>query len=403
MCAEEWTGIRGGGGVDSSNDRCRFNIYSIVAFVPDTVLSPPITDPFKSWERDMLALGELSQASLDKYRPMWDAWCHWLAAQGLLWDVVTAENLDQFLQGAAPGTGGRRPALNPHRMSTYTRQRYWRLLRGVYASARRAGLVDANPVLDLPEHRRPSIWRKDRLSQILEPRVFENLSQAKTLAASMPAKYDHQWWHFRDRAILAMLVATGITTSELIALRAIDVCAVDRQGLRRAQQELFEKPELAVVVDVMDTAQRVDRSIPFVSDLQEILYDWMRRRQALIETYAHAHVPAPQQRAFIRDMTGKGPLFLARRAPDSPAPFPAMEPVTVYNTVGKALKALRRQMGQSDAEQASGPHVAKGPAVVRNTVLRHWIDTVGVAETVRLAGLKDQDSLRFIIPAGKRP
>jgi hypothetical protein len=68
----------------------------------------------------------------------------------------------------------------------------------------------------------------------------------------------------------------------------------------------------------------------------------------------------------------------------------------VYYSVSQALKKLRRM----DSTAVLGvkldvPYVAKGPAVIRNSMLHEWLLTVGVAETVKRAGLKDLDSLRF--------
>lgn len=46
------------------------------------------------------------------------------------------------------------------------------------------------------------------------------------------------------------------------------------------------------------------------------------------------------------------------------------------------------------------PYVAKGAAVIRNSVIKRWLDTVGVSETVRRAGLKREASLR-LRPTGR--
>ena len=47
---------------------------------------------------------------------------------------------------------------------------------------------------------------------------------------------------------------------------------------------------------------------------------------------------------------------------------------------------------------STDPYVAKGPAVIRNSVLKHWLDTVGEDETVKRAGLKCVESLRLQAP-----
>lgn len=49
------------------------------------------------------------------------------------------------------------------------------------------------------------------------------------------------------------------------------------------------------------------------------------------------------------------------------------------------------------------PYVAKGAAVIRNSVIAHWLQTLGVMETLRLAGLKNVASLRLPMPVGPVP
>ncbi len=121
--------------------------------------------PFDRWASDLMAAGELSQRSAEKYRTLWNVWLHWLLAKSGAWHTASPALIDEFLQGPAPGQGGRRPALNPQRMSSYTRQRYWRLLQGVYAAAARIGAIDTSPAMGVPIARRPTTTRRDRQSR----------------------------------------------------------------------------------------------------------------------------------------------------------------------------------------------------------------------------------------------
>ena len=96
----------------------------------------------------------------------------------------------------------------------------------------------------------------------------------------------------------------------------------------------------------------------------------------------------------------ESPLFLARRARIGGDELPALEAVTVYYAVSKALNKLRSQVlppmtAPSVGVVPDAPHVAKGPAVIRNSVIRAWLDSVGPVETVRRAGLQNVDSLRL--------
>lgn len=176
----------------------------------NTVVKP---DAIENWANGVVLHGDLSQPSVDKYRALWLAWRGWLLLRGIDWDRVTGVLAEEFLQGPPPGQGGRRPAINAHRMSSYTRQRYWRLLRGVYARAAQDGKMPSSPLVEVPEKRRPTISSRDRLSQVLEPQLFERLQVPKTIESIIAVKTAADWWHRRDRAMLALLVETGVTTS----------------------------------------------------------------------------------------------------------------------------------------------------------------------------------------------
>ena len=178
-----------------------------------------LPDAFDSWAAGLVLDGELSQRSADKYRPLWLAWRSWLSLRQWDWRQVTGALIEEFLQGAAPGQGGRRPALSKDRMSSYTRQRYWRLLRGVYATAVRDGLLPCSPVLEVAQQLRPRIALRDRQSQVLEPLLFARLREPQVLRSIIAIKTEADWWHGRDRAMLALLVDVGITTAELIGLQ----------------------------------------------------------------------------------------------------------------------------------------------------------------------------------------
>lgn len=361
---------------------------------PDT---PKVrTDPYKSWSEDMIGQGELSQRSVDKYETLWKAWRGWLESRTRDWHTVDGTLIEEFLQGAAPGKGGRRKAINAEHMSSYTRQRYWRLLRGVYATAVKDGKIQANPVLDIPEEARPSISNRDRQSQVLEPFIFARLRDPKTIEKIIPVKTAADWWHRRDRAIMALLVDTGITTSELQSLRGMDISRADRQPLDPDQFSLEQETPAKLVIDVMDSSEIVGRTLTLSDSVTPVMIEWLRERQTLLVERAARTDALTKRGEFLRMHERQGPLFVARRARAATSLLPPMEPVTLYYTVSQALKKLRKLVGAgSSALDLNEPHVAKGPAVIRNSVIRNWLDTVGPAETVLRAGLKNIESLRL--------
>ena len=359
-----------------------------------------VPDTFESWANGAILHGDLSQPSVDKYRALWLAWRGWLRRRGVDWDRVTGVLVEEFLQGPAPGQGGRRPAINTHRMSSYTRQRYWRLLRGVYARAAQEGKVPSSPLLEVPEQRRPTISSRDRLSQVLEPQLFERLQVPKTIESIITVKTAADWWHRRDRAMLALLVETGVTTSELIALRGKDLKRVDRVALEVGVASSASDNPISLQLDVLDAPGSVGRTLRISDRYSYLLLEWLGFRRVLLSEWT-TRVAEMEEGASVKAGHGdESPLFLARRARIGGDELPALEAVTVYYAVSKALNKLRSQVlppmtAPSVGVVPDAPHVAKGPAVIRNSVIRAWLDSVGPVETVRRAGLQNVDSLRL--------
>ena len=359
-----------------------------------------VPDTFESWANGAILHGDLSQPSVDKYRALWLAWRGWLLLRGVDWDRVTGVLVEEFLQGSAPGQGGRRPAINTHRMSSYTRQRYWRLLRGVYARAAQEGKVPSSPLLEVPEQRRPTISSRDRLSQVLEPQLFERLQVPKTIESIITVKTAADWWHRRDRAMLALLVETGVTTSELIALRGKDLKRVDRVALEVGVASSASDNPISLQLDVLDAPGSVGRTLRISDRYSYLLLEWLGFRRILLSEWT-TRVAEMEEGASVKAGHGdESPLFLARRARIGGDELPALEAVTVYYAVSKALNKLRSQVlppmtAPSVGVVPDAPHVAKGPAVIRNSVIRAWLDSVGPVETVRRAGLQNVDSLRL--------
>ena len=404
------------------------------------------TEAFELWCAQQLAQGELQERSVAKYRPLWNAYVRWLREQDLAWSEIGVEDLQRLFAGPPLGSGKRRHAHHHARMSNYTQQRYWRLLRGVYHHAVHHGTLTHHPLLDLPDPLRPAIARADRLAQVLPPTLFAHLRQAQHLIDLIPLQSERDWWHVRDRALMAVLIDTGLTTSELIALRGMDVRAQNNRpltpqlGPHTQDLELTQQgqPTAALCIDVMRTRATIERTLELSAPMAGVLLQWMGRRQTLLEQRLH---PTAWPHA---------PLFVARRAatpaqtstktsakssviaasPHLTAAMPPMDAVTVYYAVRQTLNAFVRELQQDmrlerlhtsvrlhepptppsaqgpeqerasltgeDAPLGQAMRVAQGPAIIRNSVLRHWLDTVGVDETLRRAGLKNLRSLRLI-------
>lgn len=369
--------------------------------------------PFEVWAAHEQHQQRLSPTSVRKYQPLWLAWTSWL--DPVPWSAASAQDLARFLEGPPPGRKTTRAALNPTRMSPFTRERYFRLVRGVYLAAMKRGAVKENPALELPEHLRPALTRRDLQPQVLEPRVFQALRRRAGIEQAIPLQSEQAWWHVRDRALLAVLAGTGLTTAELIALRGSDVRAVGAP-LNLHQPALDGRlPQL--VIDVRGQGDQVGRELDLPEALAPLLLEWLRLRDAMLAKRAGMALPPPQRAAWLAQHDAGGPLFIARpKAPPQPKPAPGaaparkvrraapaaepqgMEPDGVYYTVSKAVAAART--AQAAEAGTSEGHVASGPAIIRNTVIQHWLATVGSTQTVTLAGFRDSRSLRSLQPGG---
>jgi integrase len=365
---------------------------STVTATPSTM--HPGEQAFAQWGAAQCAQDELSPGSVLKYKPLWMAWLGWCSSVQVPWDQVHGPDVQRFLDGPAPGKGvSRRLAINPQRMSAYTRQRYWRLLRGVYATAFKAQLVQHNPALEVDDKDRPSIHENDRLSQVLEPFVFEKLQQAHTLEAIFTPKTPDNWWYARDRAILAILLETGITVSELIALRGSDLIEPE-QGRAVAsssvQDSLLGHEPGELRLDVMQSSTTVGRTLAIKAAMAPLVRAWLAWREKLLIERSGTHARLIHRRAFMQEHSLRGPLFIARRARKGIEIFPIMDATSVYYTVSNALTRLRT-LEHLENEL----YVAKGPGIIRNSVIRHWISAYGPEAAAAMAGLQSVASLRL--------
>lgn len=97
------------------------------------------------------------------------------------------------------------------------------------------------------------------------------------------------------------------------------------------------------------------------------------------------------------------PLFMSRQR-GAGGMLPAMEPSTVYMMVKRCLAAVY-EADTLAAAARDDARIAQGAAIIRNSVLRDWIDTPGVGadEAARRAGLKSAASLRLPQNASETP
>lgn len=352
---------------------------------------------FDAWTGQQQADDDFNAQTVEVYRSIWGVWLAWLAERGLKWTEVGPLQVRGFLDGPAPAARGR-GAIDEDKMANFTRQRYWRVLRGAYAQACRDGHVDRNPALEVAEHHRPHIERRSRQSQILPIGVLATLRDPAALEQLLPQQTPSQWWVLRDRAAMTLLAHAGLTTAELIALRGRD--------LRQGTAALTPDPSPAalpgtettrpdVQVDVSGEGADVQRNVPLRPAALPHIRTWLAAREKLLRE-RHASIPGALRLA-------DSPLFVSRQR-GAHGLLPAMEPSTVYVMVKRCLAAAYEADALAGITR-DGARIAQGAAIIRNSVLRDWIDTPGVGadEAARRAGLKSASSLRLSQNANETP
>lgn len=349
---------------------------------------------FDAWIERQRAQREFDAVTVPVYRSFWRGWLDWLHERGQHWLVFPESLVGEFLNGPPPKGLSRPQRRRQQPMANYTRQRYYRVLRGVYHEAGSRGLLDHNPVLRLPEDQVPTIAPRSRASQVLPPGVLAMLRDAATLRRLLGPPSPSQWWKLRDQALVMLLATTAITTRELIALTGEDLRVGTERGSDRLAQRLVaapgQAPNLALLpgegvwLVLQESAELLGRSLPVPVGAWPPLLAWAQAREQLLDPADSAGAPwlLSRQRRPRGSVSGLQAGQL---------PYPPMDSASVWLVVRSALTPL---LAAAVGEGDSGVAVAKGAAIVRNSVLQEWVDETDPAETARRAGLSSATHLR---------
>lgn len=348
---------------------------------------------FESW----VAQEEISGSFTDPgtaatYRSIWHAWLLWLPA-GVSWREATQEHVTSFLDGPAPGTGRKRRPKKGTAMANATRYRYWRVLRAVYFHAHKEGKLSGdNPTLLGADE--PGQEPDTREAQVMPPRVLELLRDPVSLALLLPSKSEQsQWWELRDRAAIGLLAHCALTTAELIELTGADL--VEGPGPMRGvvTPPLPGVPAPEVQVRVKGSRKGASpRNIDIPAALVDQLRAWLRRREQVLQEDTNRLLLAGIEPADIPRVVNY-PLFMSRQRAKPNQPLPPMEPQSIYLSVRSCLSAAYKHP-DVQGRVAEDAYVARGAAIIRNTVIAEWIRHFGENEAVQRAGLRSAHSLR---------
>jgi site-specific recombinase XerD len=359
---------------------------------------------FDAWAQKQQNLGEFNADTVDTYRSVWSSWLQWLAAQtpAVAWQEASAPLIHLFLTGPAASLLTPRSAIRPDQMANFTQQRYWRVLRAVYAQAVTSGWLTHSPALALDEVHRPTIRQRSRISQVLPPGALAQLRRPDVLEVLFPDKVQtdkRAWLALRDRATLAVLAHSGITTTELLKVKGCDLRIAMSDGsseallARGAQHQIGNCPD--IWLDVGRGEELFGRVVPLSSEAWKTLCPWLHERERVFAR----RLSAPSASDVIQ-VCLDGPLMVSQKTQKTSATAGevggVMDASNVYLLVKRALTRLFEQPDMAgEHPKARGLSMASGAAIIRNTILREWVQTLGLARTMELAGLRSADALRL--------
>lgn len=354
----------------------------------------PSSEVFRLWTVEQLELAKATNGkkgcnakSAANCMSIWESWIQWLASQedpvltpaAQRWAVARPAHVDAFLKGPAPKQSTRK-AKKSDELANFSQQRYWRVLRDVYAHAIELGARRDNPALDLPST--PSIQRASRKPQVMPPFILQLLRDEQHLRELVPLGRV-AWLGARDRAAIALLAACGITASELGGLTGTALLGMSDAQRRQATLPGQAQPSVQLVVP--------GRTLEVPWSAVAVLQDWLDFRNHVLDRQRKA-----AKRLVRRERTDPAPaalteaeqqpLFLSRET--SAGAHASLDPASLYKIV---QRCLRRAYERPDIKGMLRPdsYTAAGPAIIRNTVIKHWIDTLGGGTAVRMAGLAE--------------
>lgn len=355
---------------------------------------PKAAEAFEAWATCQKEFRKSETA--DIYGTVWKGWLSKLP-QGVEWHAATRDQVLAFLDGPAPGTRRRRPPKDGSRMSPATRYRYYRVLRGVYKhAAEQRWLSGKDPTL-LGELT-PGQEDETREAQVLPPGMLRMLRNPQRLSALVPARDDGDDWRAsRDRALIALLAHCGPTTAELQSLTG--------ESLREnggampytepAARELPGMKPKPVFLQIGEGAEA--RTVEVPRAIVPLLREWLKLRHERLKVHAARMLAHEDHHTIPKE--SDAPLFLSRQPPrhkpgDPVLPLPPLDERVLYRTVRGCLEAAYKSP-QGLAVIAPQQRLAFGAAIIRNTLIAHWLATEAETSTVLTrAGLEGTRSLR---------
>jgi len=316
--------------------------------------------------------GTLSPASAAHYRYVWLAWCEWLGGQTAKrsqagtprWRTATPQEVTAFLTNPPPR---KTRATKIGRRASFSRRSYWHILAGVYAHAALAQLIAESPLIHVPK---PGVDSAARAPQCVDPAVLAMIRKPRSLLQLVP---DTQptWLAARDRAAIALVAHCAPTAAELRALKQQDLRLPEPQ---QPLEGMSAKPDGELDLP--------GRTLKVPASIVPLLRDWLAEREEAI--LSASSKPAATARTLHRL-----PLFLGREgwSVDGASVPPGLSAPTTHMIFARAIEKAHEKLLAS-GQQQPGTYNAKGPASVRNSVIRGWALDHGAGTAALWSGLK---------------
>lgn len=316
---------------------------AVLAPVTAADSDPPALQAFYGWasnRRDTRGK-PLSAKSVAGYLLIWNAWLRFLLGQDTQWDHATPQDVSAFLRAAQPSSE------RHNATSDVTQRRYWTLLDAIYVHAVFTEMAPHNPARDLAQTQ--EVPATEHVSSVtLQPIHLASLADALAEHQFDPADQaggSPSWTSLRDRALIALLLDIGPTTTELRTLRVSNV----NDALR------------PVIVTLDSPRSASKRHLQLSNQAGIAMREWLRQHRSMMPS-----------RPFV---------FFSRKGG-------ALGKGQIYTIVNAFLRAALPRLGLE--------HTAhQGPALLRTSVISSWIARgIDEDEVVARAGLSARQCLR---------
>jgi hypothetical protein len=134
-------------------------------------------------------------------------------------------------------------------------------------------------------------------------------------------------------------------------------------------------------VDIPKRDERERRTIPLPPAALAVLEAWLDCRSDLLREQRTAFELRKLKHPPLAPAVA--PVMLSREAPTG-EPLPAIDPPTVYYSFRKCLDAAFKEAGYDEKVG----YVARGPSIIRNSVIAEWASQMEPQEAAVLAGVK---------------